>query len=116
MRIRIGEIDGLAELDELSRTEVFIKAAAEAGIVAPLKSIKQIATHPIKSVLGIPRGIGRMFRRFTRQAGDAVDSTKEAVASDDDSDEEEGKNEDDSNVAVDLTESYFGVSGAERDG
>ncbi len=114
LRIRIGEIDALAELDDLSRTEVFIKAAAEAGIVAPLKSIKQIATHPIKSVLGIPRGIGRMFRRYTRQAGDAVDSTKEAVASDDDSDEEEDKNEDDSNVAVDLTESYFGVSGAER--
>jgi hypothetical protein len=114
LRIRIGEINALAELDELSRTEVFIKAAAEAGIVAPLKSVKQIVTHPIKTVFGIPRGIGRMFKRYTRQASDAVESTKEAVASDDDSDAEGDEKEDDSNVAVDLTESYFGVSGAER--
>ena len=112
LRTRIREIGALAELDELSKTEVFIKAAADAGVVAPLRTIKQFATHPVKTVTGIPRGIGRMFKRYSRQAGDAVDSTKEAIADDDDSGP--GDEDDDSNVAVDLTESFFGVSSSER--
>ena len=114
LRIRIIEIGALAELDELSKTEVFIKAAANAGIVAPLKTINQIATHPVETVTGIPKGIGRMFKRYSRQAGEAVDTTKEIVA-DDDTDQTDGEDEDDSNVAVDLTESYFGVTSAERE-
>ncbi len=114
LRIRIGEINALAELDELSQTEVFIKAAADAG-VGQLKSIKQFATHPVDTVVGIPRGIGRMFKRYFRQAGEAVDATKESVAGDDEeSGETNGENEEGSNVAVDLTESFFGVSKAER--
>ncbi len=114
LRIRIIEIGALAELDELSKTEVFIKAAADAGIVAPLKTINQIATHPVETVTGIPRGIGRMFKRYSRQAGEAVDTTKEIVA-DDDTDQTDDEDEDDSNVAVDLTERYFGVTSAERE-
>jgi len=113
LRIRIGEISALAELDELSKTEVFIKAAADAGIVAPLKSMSQIATHPVETVTGIPSGIGRMFKRYKRQAGEAVDTTKEMVA-DDNTDQTDDESEDDSNVAVDLTVSYFGVTSAER--
>jgi hypothetical protein len=112
LRTRIREIGALAELEDLSKTEVFIKAAADAGVVAPLRTIKQFATHPIKTVTGIPRGIGRMFKRYSRQAGDAVDSTKDAIADDDDSGP--GDEDDDSNVAVDLTESFFGVSSSER--
>jgi len=113
LRIRIAEIGALAELEELSKTEVFIKAATDAGIVAPLKSINQFASHPVETVTGIPSGIGRMFKRYTRQAGEAVDTTKEFVANDD-TDQSGGESEDDSNVAVDLTESYFGVTSSER--
>jgi len=110
LRTRIAEIGALAELDDLSKTEVFIKAATDARIVAPLKSINQLATHPVETVTGIPSGIGRMFERYRRQAGDAVDTTKEIVADD----ETDGESEDDSNLAVDLTESYFGVTRAVR--
>jgi len=112
LRTRVREIGALAELEDLSKTEVFIKAAADAGVVAPLRTIKQFATHPVKTVIGIPRGIGRMFTRYSRQAGDAVDSTKDALADDDESGT--GDEDDDSNVAVDLSESFFGVSSSER--
>jgi hypothetical protein len=112
LRIRVREIHALAELDELSKTEVFIKAAADAGVVAPLRTIKQFATHPVKTVTGIPRGIGRMFKRYSRQAGDAVDSTKDAIADDDESGN--GEEDDDSNAAVGLTERFFGVTSSER--
>ncbi len=82
LRIRISEINALAELDALSQTEVFIKAAADAG-VGQLKSIKQLVTQPVETVVGIPSGIGRMFKRYLRQAGEAVDATKEFVDADD---------------------------------
>ena len=115
---RIGEINALAELEELSKTEVFAKAMADAG-VKQLKSLQQFATKPVETVKGIPSGVGRMFKRFTRQAGEAVDATKEFVAGDDaeagDENKEEGGEEaDDSNAAVDLTESFLGVNKAQR--
>lgn len=114
---RVGEINALAELDDLSKTEVFIKAAADAG-VGQLKTLKQFATKPVETVVGIPSGVGRMFKRYTRQAGEAVDATKEFVAGDDEDetqdDGEEGDSESTTDKAVDLTESFFGVSGAQR--
>lgn len=115
LRTRVGEINALGELEELSKTEVFVNAAKDAG-VKQLKSLQQVATKPVETVKGIPKGIGRMFKRYSRQAGEAVDATKEAVASDDeqagnDGDEEE---EDDSNKAVDLTEGYLGVDKSQR--
>lgn len=114
LSVRIGEIKALGILEDLSKTEVFIKAAADAG-VKQLKSIQQFATHPVDTVMGIPDGIGRMFKRYKRQAGEAIDATKEFVAnSDEEADDNNGDTEDTSNAAVDLTESYLGIGKAER--
>ena len=120
VRTRVGEINALAELDELTKTEVFAKAAVDAG-VGQVKAIAQFATNPVETVVGIPSGIGRMFKRFKRQAGEAVDTTQEFVAGDD---EEAGDGEEDdeyeedaestTDKAVGLTESVMGVSGAQR--
>lgn len=117
LRTRVGEINALAELDELSKTQVFIKSAADAGI-GQIKTIQQFATNPVETVVGIPSGVGRMFKRFKRQAGDAVDATQEFVASDDEEgdDAEAGEEDKESTTdkAVGLTESFMGVSGAQR--
>ena len=102
LAIRVREIEALATLDDVSKTGVFIEAAADAG-VGQLKTIKQFATHPIESVTGIPKGISRMFKRFSRQAGEAVAATKEFVADDDEDGSKDGtSSEEDSNAAVDL--------------
>jgi len=117
LRTRVGEINALAELDDLSKTEVFVKAAADAGM-GQIKALTQFVTNPVETVVGIPSGIGRMFKRFGRQAGEAVDATKEFVADDDEEDAEgeEGAEEESSTTekAVGLTESVMGVSGAQR--
>ncbi len=117
LRTRVGEINALAELDDLSKTEVFIKAASDAG-VGQIKALAQFAAHPVTTVVGIPSGIGRMFKRYSRQAGDAVDATKEFVAGDDEEAAEDGEGDEDeestTEKAVGLAESSFGVSGAER--
>jgi len=114
LRTRIGEINALAELDELSKTEVFAKAAADAGM-KQVRTLKAFAEKPVETVKGIPAGIGRMFYRFKRQAGDAYDATREFVADDDEAVErDDGEKDDDSNKAVELTESYLGVDKAHR--
>ncbi len=116
LRTRVGEINALAELDDLTKTEVFVQAAADAGI-GQIKAIKQFATNPVETVVGIPSGIGRMFKRFKRQAGDAVDTAQEAMASDDEEGEDDESSEDEESTtdkAVGLTESFMGVSSAQR--
>ena len=125
LKTRVGEINALAELDDLSKTEVFVKAAADAG-VGQIKTLASFAANPVDTVVGIPSGIGRMFKRYSRQASEAVDTTKEYVAGDDEEDaESECVDQEDAEVecdegesttdkAVGLTESFFGVSGAQR--
>ncbi|MGI9271307.1 MAG: hypothetical protein ACR2QT_05990 [Woeseiaceae bacterium] len=118
LRTRIREIGALAELDEFSKTEVFAKAAVDAG-VKQLKTVQDFATKPVETVKGIPKGIGSMFRRYSRQASEAVDASKEFIAGDDKEDGEEesdqdGEKESTTDAAVDLTEGYMGVDKAQR--
>ena len=113
LAIRVREVEALVALEEVSKTEVFIKAAADAG-VGQLKAVKQFATKPVETVTGIPKGIGSMFKRYSRQAGDAVESAKEYVAGDDEDEGDGSGDQDDGNEVVELTEGYFGVSSAQR--
>ena len=115
LRIRIREIEALAELDELSHTEVFITAMAEAG-VQKIVGVQQLVMHPIQTVKGLPSGIGRMFKRYTRKSKEAAAATKEYMTTDNSDDATETEEEDAEQMAqaMNLTERYFGVSGAER--
>ena len=111
LRVRIREVGALAELDEISKSEVFIKAAADAGI-SQVRTIASFATRPISTIKGLPAGIGRMFKRHKRQASDVVNAGKDYVTQDvDDSNDE---NKDYPAQAMSLTERYFGVSDSER--
>jgi hypothetical protein len=120
LRTRVGEIEALSALDELSKTEVFIDAAAEAG-VAQLKTLQAFATRPVETITGIPDGIGRMFGRAKRQTSEAIEATREFVGDDDDEAESDVSDDDESDsgtsvtdTAVDLTEGYLGVGKAQR--
>lgn len=116
LRTRVGEIEALAELNELSKTEVFARAARDAG-VKQLKTVQEFATRPVETITGIPKGVGRMFKRYSRQAKEGVAAASEAVSSDEDAEGAEGTDEHDSSTtdaAMGLTESYLGVGKAQR--
>jgi hypothetical protein len=117
LRIRIGEIRALNELDKLSKSEVFLKAAADAGM-GQLKAIQSFATHPIATIKGVPAGIGRMFTRYSRQAGDAYKSTvavtKDLISSEETGEENSSDNKSTTETATDLSEQFLGVSKAQR--
>jgi len=128
----MNEIHALAQLDEVSKTEVFAKAAFDSA-TGQVKTLEEVAKHPVGTVKGLPGGVKRMFHKYKREAkygyktakevsGEAVDAV---VSGDDDKEDKEDKDastESDAKKltgqATDAAENYalkwFGVSGAER--
>ena len=83
LRIRVKEIGALAELERVSKTEVFAKAAIEAGL-NPARAVITFGKNPVGTVTGLPKGIGRMFKRTSRQVQEGADTAADAVSGDDD--------------------------------
>lgn len=71
LRIRIREVDALAYLKTMSKTEVFVDSLVDAGIDTA-KSFTRMFTDPVGTVKGIPGGVTRLFSGY-------VDSTKRGV-------------------------------------
>ncbi len=87
LKVRISELPALQQLKEISKTEVFAKAAAAAA-VKPIKSLQKVAEDPEGTVKGIPSGVGRFFKRTKKAVEKGVDSVKDKDSEDDDQTEE----------------------------
>ncbi|MDH3641499.1 MAG: hypothetical protein OES38_05355 [Gammaproteobacteria bacterium] len=84
LRIRVHEVGALAELDGLSKTKVFVDAAAQSALkaaTAPITAATAIVTNPVGTVTGLPGGVKRMFSRQKRKVEGAVDTTKSVAKS-----------------------------------
>ena len=114
LRVRLKEIGALAQLDELSGTEVFVMAAADAGL-GQIKVIDTFIQRPVSTMAGLPQGVSRMFKRYSRQLGEAVDNTKEYMATQKELGLSDREYENYKKDAMKLTERSFKISAAERD-
>lgn len=111
LRIRTREVRALAELDKVSKTSVFLKSAADAGVKQG-KTIVNVALHPVATVQGIPSGLSRLFRRGKDLAVDVYEVGKDAVTTEDG---EEGASMSDTvEEAQELAEDVAGLSKIER--
>ena len=81
LRTTIREIDAIAELQAISKSEVFAQAAIDKGI-EPLEAAAQVITHPVETVKNIPGGIKNMFKRYARRAKKVIDVGKKVVGTD----------------------------------
>src|SRR5438874_4424300 len=63
----INEINGIAKLKEVSRTDEF-KAALAKSAKAPVKAAKQIAADPIGTIESAPKGL----MKFMSRAGESL--------------------------------------------
>jgi hypothetical protein len=75
--VRISEVPAMKQLDELSRGEVFAKAAAAAA-QSSFNSLKTAAQNPVETVQGIPSGVGRFFKKATKSIQKGVESAKDS--------------------------------------
>lgn len=54
------EIGAIAELRKIKDTDVYLDAVKEAG-KSPYKFAQNMITHPVDTVTGVPKGVGRLF-------------------------------------------------------
>jgi len=126
--IVLRELYALNELKNLSKSQVFIEAAANSA-TGSINSMFQVATKPVETAKGVPGGVSRLFKRTKDTTEDVYEGSKKAAGdatsyvtgSDNKDDTNEGKDEDDKNLgetAVDTSgkaaDWYFGVSAGQR--
>lgn len=76
VRKLVREINAIAELRRLSKSQVITESATDAakrGYVAA----KAVIDKPMETAKGIPSGVARLFKRSKRQAEDAYDKVSE---------------------------------------
>jgi hypothetical protein len=103
LTMRLNEIRALAELEEVSKSEVFLKAAGGA-VLNVGKSTVRVVTDPVDTAKGIGAGVKRMgvnLGRMSRRAVNNVGNDSEAAAPD-------------QSAAEGAANAVLGVSGAMR--
>ena len=99
LRIRVREIEALAQLDEISKSDVFIDAAKDAGIDMG-KGLWKGITHPKRTVKLVPKGTSRLFKKFGHGAKLGVKKAGDLIGVGDDEE---------------IRKSYYEVSQGERE-
>ena len=61
--IRVNEVEAIAKLDDLSKTQEFADAAGRA-IARPVTSTVNMIVHPVETITGLPDGVARLFDRI----------------------------------------------------
>ena len=76
LAMRIAEIQAILELEKTSKTDVFVKAAAQAA-ERPVNAAVNMARHPVDTVSGLPAGVGRFFDRVQTGAKSFTEQKRE---------------------------------------
>src|SRR4030095_2262944 len=63
LHIRVREVHGLAQLNQMSNTQEFLQAAAQA-VARPVTSAVNMIFNPVETVEGLPGGVTRLFDRI----------------------------------------------------
>jgi hypothetical protein len=113
MRIRLDEVRALAELDKVSKSEVFLKSAGGA-VLNVGKGVKAVVADPEGTAKGMGKGVKRFgtnLGRKAKRAGDeAVDEVKDKDEPKSATDAAEGT----AKAAGGVANSVTGVNGAAR--
>ena len=76
--VRIREVHALAQLAKTSTAEVVVGAVGR-GVVSQVDTVTGIATRPVQTVTGIPRGIVHLFQGYKSQADEALEQTRKVA-------------------------------------
>ena len=116
LRVRLDEVRALAELDQVSKSEVFLKSAGGA-VLNVGKGVGAVVKDPEATATGMGKGLKRFGTNLGRKAERTADKTvDEAKGSDDAKKEgsEKSGSEKAAGAAGGVANSVLGVSGAAR--
>lgn len=74
--MRAREIQALAQLEEVSKTDVF-KDAVKSSATAPLELVQAVVDKPVETLKGIPSGVGRWMKKTSFQVKEGYQDAKE---------------------------------------
>jgi hypothetical protein len=80
--MRVHEIGALAQLDEISKSEVFLKAAGN-SVLNVGKGVKSVVANPEGTAKGVGGGIKRFGSNLGRKAKSGAEDASDAVTGDD---------------------------------
>jgi hypothetical protein len=73
LKIRIAELPAIQQIDQMSKTDVFLGGMANAA-ARPVEAAVNIVENPVQTVESIPSGIGRFFDRVEMGAQSIIQS------------------------------------------
>lgn len=79
LRKLLGEINAIAELKKISKSKEFVKGLGGAA-KAPLSFVKSLATHPVDTVTGIPKGAYAIVETAATAATNTRDTGQDSRA------------------------------------
>jgi hypothetical protein len=103
---RIQEARALAELEDISKSDVFLDAGMQA-VIAPAKALEQVAREPVATAKGIPGGLSRKFKSLGRKTKSGANDAKEDAT-------EENTSEEVKETTEAYASTWFGMTSAER--
>jgi hypothetical protein len=81
LEIRISELPAFVQVDKISKTDEFAKAAGKA-LAAPVEAVGELVAHPVDTVSNIGSGIGLIASRIANMAGQAANKVGDTVSGD----------------------------------
>lgn len=75
LRVRVQEIGALAELAQLSKTDVFLDAVKNSA-KGQVDAVVNVAKNPVETVKGLPGGVKNMFNKTAKKAEQTVDAAQ----------------------------------------
>jgi hypothetical protein len=85
LEVRVQEISALNKLEEISKGEAFAKAMGQSAAKTG-KAVANVATNPVETAKGVPKGVGRFFKGAASSAKKAGESAADTVKGDDEDD------------------------------
>jgi hypothetical protein len=114
LAIRINEVKALDALDDVSKGEVFLKAAG-GSVLQVGKGVANVATKPVETAKGVGAGVKRFGVNLGRKSKHAAESAKGAVSdADDGKDEQRSTGDKAASATTSAVEGLAGVTGASR--
>jgi hypothetical protein len=116
LTMRVHEIDALTRLDDVSKTEVFVKAAGT-SVLNVGKGVANVVTDPEGTAKGIGGGLKRFGTNLGRKAKRTADSASDEVKGDNKSKEgepEKSTGDKAADAGTGAAKSVFGVNAAVR--
>jgi hypothetical protein len=80
LKIRLSEIPAIAQLDNMSNSDVFAKALVSSA-ARPVGAAANMVMHPMDTVTGLPSGVGDLFERVSLGATTIASSATSSFGS-----------------------------------